>query len=117
LLGELGTTAARGAAFDALVRLELDDLAERLPDELSGGQAQRVALARGLASHPRLLLADEPTGQLDHVTARHILDTLLAVIDDTWTALIIATHDSTVAGRMETVWQIQHGALAETVRC
>jgi putative ABC transport system ATP-binding protein/lipoprotein-releasing system ATP-binding protein len=63
------------------------------------------------------LLADEPTGQLDHATAHHILDTLLAVLDNTETALIVATHDLVVAGRMETVWQIQHGSLAEPVRC
>src|SRR3981081_1997235 len=68
LLGELDTTAARSAAIDALVRLELDDLAERLPEELAGRKGEGVALARGRASHPRLLLADEPTGQLDHAT-------------------------------------------------
>lgn len=117
LLGELDTTAARGAALDALARLDLTDLAERLPEELSGGQAQRVGLARALASRPRLLLADEPTGQLDHATANQVLDTLLASIDGTPTALVVATHDPAVAARMETVWLMRHGTLAGSFPC
>jgi ABC-type lipoprotein export system ATPase subunit len=117
LLGELDATEARAAALDALARLDLSGLAERLPDELSGGQAQRVALARALAARPRLLLADEPTGQLDHVTAREVLDTLLQAIDRTPTALVVATHDQAVSARMETVWQMRHGTLAESGTC
>src|SRR3981081_1079367 len=100
LLGDVDTTAARAAALDALGRLHLSDLAERLPEELSGGQAQRVALARALASRPQLLLADEPTGQLDHATARQVLDALLASIAGLPTALVVATHDPAVFSRM-----------------
>ena len=111
LLGDVDTTAARTAAVDALGRLQLSDLAERLPEELSGGQAQRVALARALAARPQLLLADEPTGQLDHATARLVIDTLLASLEDTQTALVVATHDPAVSSRMQTVWHMRHGTL------
>ncbi len=117
LLGELDVAAARASALEALGRLNMSDLAERLPEELSGGQAQRVGLARSLASRPRLLLADEPTGQLDHATARVVLDALLASIDNTPTALVVATHDSAVSSRMATIWRMQHGTLAESVPC
>jgi putative ABC transport system ATP-binding protein/lipoprotein-releasing system ATP-binding protein len=117
LLGEVDAKVARTAAEEALGRLDLSELAERLPEELSGGQAQRVALARALAARPRLLLADEPTGQLDHDTGRHVLDALLASIDDTPTALVVATHDPAVFGRMDTVWQMHHGSLAAGVAC
>src|SRR6202022_1438788 len=99
LLGEVDTAVAREAALEALRRLDLSDLAERLPEELSGGQAQRVALARAVAARPRLLLADEPTGQLDHATGHQVLDILFASIDDTPTALVVATHDPAVFSR------------------
>jgi len=111
LLGKQGAAAARAAAHDALARLELDDLADKLPEELSGGQAQRVALARALAYRPQLILADEPTGQLDHATARHLFDVLLASLEGSDTALLIATHDLEVAARMTQRWQIDHGVM------
>jgi putative ABC transport system ATP-binding protein/lipoprotein-releasing system ATP-binding protein len=117
LLDELDPTAARSAALDALDRLDLSVLAERLPEELSGGQAQRVGMARALAARPRLLLADEPTGQLDHATARQVLDTLIASIQDLPTALLVATHDPAVFTRMATVWQMRYGTLEECVPC
>src|SRR5882757_4652110 len=75
LPGLLGNSdgAERGAAMAALARLGLADIAEKLPEELSGGQAQRVAMARAIASVPSLILADEPTGQLDRATGGHLL--------------------------------------------
>ncbi|PZS04578.1 MAG: ABC transporter ATP-binding protein [Candidatus Chloroheliales bacterium] len=111
LLGKQGAATARAAAHDALAQLELDDLADKLPEELSGGQAQRVALARALAYRPQLILADEPTGQLDHATARHLFDVLLASLEGSDTALLIATHDLEVAARMMQRWQIDHGVM------
>src|SRR6266436_1156532 len=111
LLGQVSAEKARATALDMLERIGLESLAEKLPEELSGGQAQRVAVARALACRPKLILADEPTGQLDHPTAQHLFDVLLAALEGTDTALLVATHDMTVAERMHTVWRMQHGVL------
>ena len=111
LLGQVSAEKARATALDMLERIGLESLAEKLPEELSGGQAQRVAVARALACRPKLILADEPTGQLDHPTAQHLFDVLLAALEGTDTALLVATHDMTVAERMHTVWRMQHGTL------
>lgn len=111
LLGQVSAEKAHATALDMLERIELESLAEKLPEELSGGQAQRVAMARALVCGPKLILADEPTGQLDHPTAQHLFDVLLAALEDTDTALLVATHDMTVAERMHTVWRMQHGTL------
>ncbi|GBE03220.1 lipoprotein-releasing system ATP-binding protein LolD [bacterium BMS3Abin09] len=102
---------ARTAALGALNNIGLGHIADKLPEELSGGQAQRVAVARALSSRPKLILADEPTGQLDHPTAQHLFDVLLDSFGSLDTALIVATHDPVIAGRMNTVWHIEHGRL------
>jgi putative ABC transport system ATP-binding protein/lipoprotein-releasing system ATP-binding protein len=114
LLGGVDEREAQRAAREALELIELGEIADKLPEELSGGQAQRVAIARALAYRPRVLFADEPTGQLDHATAMHLFDVLLAALEATSTALVIATHDPLVAGRMDLVWHMQHGVLEET---
>lgn len=111
LLGGVREREARTAALDALERIELGDIADKLPEELSGGQAQRVAVARALAYRPKIIFADEPTGQLDHMTAGHLLDVLFASLEGTDTALVIATHDPLVAERMRHIWRMQHGHL------
>ncbi len=111
LLGQSSAEKARAAALDALERIGLQSIAEKLPEELSGGQAQRVAVARALASQPKLILADEPTGQLDHPTAQHLFDVLLAALEGTDIALLVATHDLTVAERMPIRWRMQYGVL------
>ena len=111
LLGASDADDARRDASQILGDLDLGALADKLPEEISGGQAQRAAVARSLITRPALLLADEPTGQLDHTTARHLLDLLekkLAALD---TAVVIATHDAFVASRMKTRWQMEHGVL------
>jgi ABC-type lipoprotein export system ATPase subunit len=102
---------ARPQARAALARLDLADLADKLPEELSGGQAQRVAIARALAGRPRLLLADEPTGQLDHVTGAAVVDALLAAADRAGAALVVATHDPVVARRLGRRAEIDSGRL------
>ncbi|HKV45058.1 MAG TPA: ABC transporter ATP-binding protein [bacterium] len=114
LLQDAGPAIARAAALAALARMGLADIADKLPEELSGGQAQRVAVARAFVSRPALILADEPTGQLDHATAAHVLDALSAAIEGAPTALVVATHDPAVAGRMDAVWRIRHGVLEAT---
>lgn len=111
LLLEGHTQEAREQALHALDAVGLGSLADKLPEELSGGQAQRVGLARALVGQPKLILADEPTGQLDHATAQHIFDVLLATLENTETALIVATHDPAIAARLHSLWPISHGTL------
>jgi putative ABC transport system ATP-binding protein/lipoprotein-releasing system ATP-binding protein len=102
---------ARNDATQILGDLDLAELADKLPEEISGGQAQRAAVARSLITRPALILADEPTGQLDHHTAKHLLSLLLRRIKGTDAALVIATHDPLIASRMETQWTMDHGVL------
>jgi putative ABC transport system ATP-binding protein len=82
-----------------------------LPEELSGGQAQRVAAARVLAGRPRLILADEPTGQLDHHTGDRVITALLEAADRLGAALVVATHDPAVAERLDQRWAMAQGRL------
>jgi len=111
LLGGSTADEARNDASEILDALDLGALADKLPEEISGGQAQRAAVARSLITRPALILADEPTGQLDHRTAAQLLNLLLRRIKGSDTALVIATHDPVVAGRMETQWTMEHGVL------
>ncbi len=110
LIGSNAEEARNDAAL-ILRALDLAELADKLPEEISGGQAQRAAVARSLITQPALILADEPTGQLDHNTAKHLLSLLLRRIKGTDIALVIATHDPFVASRMETQWTMDHGVL------
>ena len=111
LLNHAPPAAAHAAAALALAQVGLEALANQLPEELSGGQAQRVAVARALATRPQLILADEPTGQLDHPTAQHLFDVLLEALAPTDTAFVVATHDLAIAARMTTQWQMREGVL------
>lgn len=104
---------ARKGAEEALEIVGLRALAEKLPEELSGGQAARVAFARALATGPALVLADEPTGQLDRSTADRLFETVLAWLDRSQAALVVATHDPYVARRLSVRWNIDHGHLRE----
>lgn len=106
-----GVSRPREVAMHSLEVVGLAAVADKLPDELSGGQAQRVALARAIALKPRLVLADEPTGQLDRATARQTLEALLGLIDESDAALVIATHDPMVAERIQVTWLMDHGTL------
>ena len=102
---------ARVRAMDALERLSLGELADKLPEEISGGQAQRVAVARALAGIPVLILADEPTGQLDGANGEIVIDVLLDAAEHAGAALVVTTHDPTVSDRFPTRWQMHSGQL------
>ncbi|MGB0439236.1 MAG: ABC transporter ATP-binding protein, partial [Paracoccaceae bacterium] len=82
------------------------------PPTLSGGQQQRVAIARVLAARPRLVLADEPTGNLDEDTAKVVLDEMLGLVAQTGAALMVVTHSDAVAGRMQRRVHLRSGQLA-----
>lgn len=92
--------------------LGLGDHRYKYPEQLSGGQQQRVAIARALAARPRLILADEPTGNLDETTAAEVLDQMLALVGDTGAALMVVTHSPAVAARMDRQLHLRAGKLA-----
>jgi putative ABC transport system ATP-binding protein/lipoprotein-releasing system ATP-binding protein len=115
VLGGEHDADARVKARAALSQLDLDDLRDKLPEEISGGQAQRVAVARALAGEPRLLLADEPTGQLDRASADAVVSVLLAAAEHAGAALVICTHDPAVAGRLDDGWTMDSGRLVTEV--
>jgi ABC-type lipoprotein export system ATPase subunit len=110
LLAGADDESAAGAALDALAHLGLSDVSRLLPEELSGGQAQRVAVARALASGPKLLIADEPTGQLDHAAGAMVIDAIEAAAAATGAAVLLSTHDPVVAARFPERWVMEDGA-------
>jgi ABC-type lipoprotein export system ATPase subunit len=109
VLQGMAEAEAHELAHEALRDLEMDALAAKLPEEISGGQAQRVAIARVVATKPRLIMADEPTGQLDHSTAEHVVEVLIEAADRIGAALVIATHDLLVVQRLPNRWLVRDG--------
>jgi lipoprotein-releasing system ATP-binding protein len=105
--------AAETYARSLLAGVGLAERAEHRPAELSGGEQQRTAICRGLANNPRLLLADEPTGNLDPHTSEHVFRQLVDVIRGQGVAALIATHNLELASRMDRVLQVQEGQLVE----
>ncbi|MBP7143097.1 MAG: ABC transporter ATP-binding protein [Opitutaceae bacterium] len=103
--------AARSRASELLSRVGLSERAHHLPSQLSGGERQRVAVARALVNSPRLLLADEPTGNLDERTGEAVIDVLLGLCVSTRTALILVTHNVAHAGKTDRVLLLRAGQL------
>jgi len=106
----------RERAMAALSRLGLGDLGEKLPEEISGGQSQRVAVARAVVGEPRLILADEPTGQLDHEIGAVVVDELIGAAERCGAALVVATHDTEIADRLAETWRLRSGRLEKSAR-
>jgi putative ABC transport system ATP-binding protein len=98
-------------ARDLLALVGVEDRAQQRPAELSGGEQQRVAIARALANNARLLLADEPTGQLDSRSAELIITLLRTIVSREGITAIVATHDRTLTDAVDRVVQIQNGTL------
>jgi predicted ABC-type transport system involved in lysophospholipase L1 biosynthesis ATPase subunit len=102
---------AMSRAAHALDLFGVGPVARQEPDELSGGQAQRVAVARAVVSQPALVLADEPTGKLDRVTGTQVVDLLLEACAHVGAGLVVATHDRSVARRLDVAWSLHDGEL------
>jgi lipoprotein-releasing system ATP-binding protein len=113
LIAGLSKREARDRAFELLDYLGLGPRASHRPSELSGGEQQRVAIARAVANAPSLLLADEPTGNLDPATAEKVFAALMTLVRATGLAAVIATHNLDLAARMDRRWTLRNGLLVE----
>ena len=111
--GHVGTGRAR--ADELLDLVGVGHVADRQPQEMSGGEQQRVAIATALANEPQLLLADEPTGELDTATAREVFDALRTVNRESGTTVVVVTHDPAVSGLVERTVAIRDGRTSSEV--
>jgi lipoprotein-releasing system ATP-binding protein len=116
LLAGRSKAEASARAAGLLGRLGLKDRLDHRPGRLSGGEQQRVALARALANQPGLVLADEPTGNLDPETSSHVLDLLIEITRETATAAFIATHNPDIAAAMDRTLELHDGKLRPWVK-
>lgn len=111
LMRGVKASQAKEHAMHLLERVGLRERITHRPAQLSGGEQQRVAIVRALANNPKLLLADEPTGNLDEGTAESVFAELIGLVKEKSLAVLIVTHDKTLAGRMDRVLTLQHGRL------
>ncbi|MHB8500056.1 MAG: ABC transporter ATP-binding protein [Candidatus Acidiferrales bacterium] len=111
-----GKPNARAAAREKLVWVELDGLGDRYPHQLSGGQMQRVGIARALVQSPTILLADEPTGNLDTMTGNVILELLKRLTRELKTATLMATHSAEAAALADAIVRLRDGKIEEITR-
>ncbi|HXP29947.1 MAG TPA: ABC transporter ATP-binding protein [Stellaceae bacterium] len=107
--------AARARALDLLSQVGLAPRAQHRPARLSGGEQQRVAIVRALANGPRVLLSDEPTGNLDHHTADEVMAMLIDIVRHTGLAALVATHNLALAQRMDRILALEDGVIVEEV--
>lgn len=116
-IGETGQSYSQimAAATAALVAVGLDDRLDHRPNALSGGEQQRVGLARAIVNRPKLLLADEPTGNLDQATGARVIDMMFALARDNGTAVFLITHDPALASRADRVLSMNHGRLTAAI--
>ena len=111
MIAGMSRKVARERALELLDRMGLASRAEHRPGQLSGGEQQRVAICRALANHPKVLLADEPTGNLDPHSAEGVFAQLLHLVRSTGVAALIATHNPELAARMDRVVRLAEGKL------
>ena len=113
LCGLYNARQSRKRALDLLRLVEIEDHADKLPAQISGGQQQRVAIARALANDPPILVADEPTGSLDSVTAEHIFEFFEHLVSEQGKTILMVTHDGSLAPRFTRTFEIVDGELNE----
>lgn len=113
LINQAKRDVSRAKASELLAKLGLAERINHMPAQLSGGEQQRVAIARALANEPKVLLADEPTGNLDEKTADRVFDELLKLAREQGVAALIATHNETLASRMDRRIVLHNGQLTE----
>jgi putative ABC transport system ATP-binding protein len=115
LCGTYKRRESRERAIELLSLVELEDQANKLPSQISGGQQQRVAIARALANDPPILVADEPTGSLDSITADHIFDVFEHLVSDKGKTIIMVTHDNSLAPRFSRHLTLADGEIVSEV--
>jgi putative ABC transport system ATP-binding protein len=113
ILSGIGIRDARARAVPWLERVGLGDQLQRIPEKLSGGERQRVAIARALAGEPGLILADEPTGNLDSVRSREILELLHSIAHERGASILLVTHDQEAAAIADRCFTLRDGRLTE----
>ena len=113
LIAGIGRKEAAEWAKDLLANIGLGDRLDHLPAEMSGGEQQRVAICRAVANQPKVLLADEPTGNLDPYTAEQVFDGLLELVHERGLCTIMATHNIKLAGKLDRVVCIENGQVVE----
>ena len=113
MIAGLSRRKARGRALELLAMVGLSQRAEHRPAQLSGGEQQRVAIARALANGPALLLADEPTGNLDHTTADGVFAMLVKLVRAVGLGALVATHNLALADQMDRILALDDGRLVE----
>ena len=111
-----GRNDATDVATAALKSVGLGHRLTHLPDQMSGGEQQRVAIARAVAPNPRIILADEPTGNLDSATGEKVMDILFKIAHDAGSALVLVTHDAALAARCSRVIEIEDGIIAKDIK-
>jgi len=113
LISGVDKNEALSKAQEILIKVGLENRTNHKPSELSGGERQRVAIARAMITEPACLMADEPTGNLDATNARDVLDMIIKLNNDQNTALLIVTHDLSIANKMERKFDLTNGFLVE----